>query len=156
MDYRFSVESFEASYDECEVLYQAHYSEMQKRLAGQGEDIPDYAPRLDEYFAADRGGYLIHYCVRTTENEPVGYSNIYLTHSMHNGEFMATEDAIFVRADHRNGIGRVFSRFILADLKRRGVKRLEVVALTDLRVAKLWKRMGFKEIGTVMSFNFEG
>jgi len=42
----------------------------------------------------------------------------------------------------------------LEELKKRGVKRLNVSAMTDLRVAKLWKRMGFKEAATQMLYTF--
>lgn len=156
MDYRFSIESIAATYPELQVLYRQHYSEMEARLAEQGVPIPPYAPRLEEYFDAGAKGHLLTFVVRTETGEAVGYCNLYLTNDMHNGELIAVEDTIFVRQDHRNGVGRKLSKAILANLKGRGVKRLNVTALTDLRVAKLWKRMGFRELGTAMTYIFEG
>ncbi len=151
--YTFSIENAEENYEEMSVLYRQHHKEMQNRLAGEGIKISDYNPRLDEYFKASRQGYLINYVVRL-EGAPVGYSNIYLTNDMHNGEFIATEDTIYILPDHRNGTGRRLSKMILADLKSRKVKRLNVTAITDLRVAKLWKRMGFLHTASAMTYNF--
>jgi ribosomal protein S18 acetylase RimI-like enzyme len=45
-------------------------------------------------------------------------------------------------------------RLILEELRSRGVKRVLVSAMTDLRVAKLWRRMGFKEVATQMIYKF--
>ena len=63
-------------------------------------------------------------------------------------------DTLFVLKDHRNGVGKKLVQFALEDLKSRGVKRLTVSAMTDLRVAKLWGRMGFKEAATQMIYEF--
>jgi GNAT superfamily N-acetyltransferase len=73
---------------------------------------------------------------------------------MHNHDLIAQEDTIFVIKEHRNGIGKKLVRFVLEELKTRGVKRLNVSAKTDLRVAKLWGRMGFKEAATQMTYEF--
>jgi GNAT superfamily N-acetyltransferase len=59
-----------------------------------------------------------------------------------------------VLPEHRNGIGKKFIKVILEELKERGVKRLNVSAMTDLRAAKLWKRIGFKESATQMIYKF--
>lgn len=161
MPYEFTREDFEATYAEVEPLYRAHYAEMQARLAADGFSIPDYDPRLDTYAAAARAGYLLTYLIRIVchggfeDREVVGYSNIYLQTDMHNQQFFATEDTIFVTKAHRNGVGRKFSKFILADLKSRGVKYLDATPKTDLRVEKIWARMGFKPIATVMRYTFE-
>jgi ribosomal protein S18 acetylase RimI-like enzyme len=73
---------------------------------------------------------------------------------MHNSDLIAQEDTIYVVPEHRNGIGRKFTKVILAELKERGVKRLNVSAMTDLRATKLWKRLGFKELATQMTYTF--
>jgi hypothetical protein len=44
--------------------------------------------------------------------------------------------------------------FVLADLARRGVKRLNVAAVTDLRAEKLWRRLGFKPTALQMTYTF--
>lgn len=153
MTYQFSVESFEATLPELMPLYRAHYAEMCDRLEGQGMPQPPFAPRLSQYIQADRGGWLITIVLRD-EFSAVGYANVYLTQSMHNGELIAQEDAIFVSRAHRNGVGKKLVEFGLQELKSRGVKRLLVSAVTDLRVAKLWKRMGFQEVATQMAYVF--
>lgn len=151
--YCFSIENGVENLTEIFPLYVAHYREMQERLKAQGINIPAFNPRIDEYVKAWASGALVNYIVRN-DGKPVGYSNIYITNDMHNGELIAQEDTIFVLKEHRNGIGRKFSKFILAHLKSRAVKRLCVTALTDLRVVKLWKRMGFESVGSAMIYRF--
>jgi len=153
MSYTFSIENGADNYLEIEPLYRQHYSEMRERLGRDGVTISEYNPRLDVYFEYWRAGHLVNYIVRR-DGVAVGYSNIYVTNDMHNRELIATEDTIYLLPEHRNGTGQRFSRFILADLKGRGVKRLSVTALTDLRVAKLWKRMGFKHTAHAMTYTF--
>ena len=153
MTYTVSLESAVDNYDEMKALYTRHYSEMQSRLANEGIHIPEYNPRLDVYFDAWRRGDMLNFVVRL-DGKAVGYSNIYLTNDMHNRELIATEDTIYMLPEHRNGTGRLLSKFILNHLRGLGVKRLSVTALTDLRVAKLWERMGFKHTAHAMTYTF--
>lgn len=152
--YRFSIEDGQDNYNELVPIYCRHYLEMQERLAKDGIPIADYAPRLDEYFKAFKAGYLINYVIRTDEGLPVGYSNVYITHDMHNGQLVAQEDTIYVLPEHRNGVGKKLVKFILDDLKKRGCVRGTVTPVTDLRVGKIWKRMGFKETAMLMTYIF--
>lgn len=154
MGYTFSVEHMRRNFDELWPLYQLHYAEMQERLANDGVIIAPLKPRLDEYFKAADAGYLVNLVVRTDAGEPVGYCNVYVTADMHNSETIAQEDTVFVRKEHRNGIGKKLVQFGLEELRKRGVKRLHVQAMTDLRVEKLWKRMGFKPVATAMIYDF--
>lgn len=154
MDYRFSIESFEQTYPEMDAIYRQHYAEMQARLAADGVEIPPYAPRLDQYRKANEAGHMILYVVRTETGEAVGHSSIYITNDMHNGELMAQEDTIYIRPEHRNGVGKRLVKAIMADLKARGCKRVTITPMTDLRVGKIWQRMGFKPVATVMTFTF--
>ncbi len=153
LGYTISLENTEGTYAELEPLYRRHYGEMQTRLAAAGIDVPDYAPRLDQYFAAARGGWLLNYVIRAN-GVAVGYSNVYLTSDMHNGELIAQEDTVYVHPDHRNGVGKQLVKHILADLKARRVKRVLITPVTDLRVGKIWKRMGFKETAMLMTYTF--
>jgi GNAT superfamily N-acetyltransferase len=98
-----------------------------------------------------RAGNLVNYVARKGR-EAVGYANIYLTNSMHNQEFIAKEDAIYVLPEHRNGTGRKLAKFVLADLKARGALRLDVLAQTDPRAVKLWERLGARPVAVAMSF----
>jgi ribosomal protein S18 acetylase RimI-like enzyme len=73
---------------------------------------------------------------------------------MHNHDLICQEDTVFILKDHRNGIGKKLVQAVIEELRTRGVKRLIVSAMTDLRVAKLWNRMGFKEMATQMIYEF--
>jgi len=126
---------------------------MDERLVGQGVHYSPYNPRLDEYIRAGDGGWLLTFVLRL-EGKAVGYSNVYVTSDMHNQDLIAQEDTIFVLKEHRNGVGKKMVRIILEELRSRGVKRVLVSAMTDLRVAKLWKRMGFTEVATQMIYKF--
>jgi ribosomal protein S18 acetylase RimI-like enzyme len=126
---------------------------MTERLNAEGFDYSPYNPRLDEYGKACENGSLLTFVLRH-EGVACGYINVYLTNDMHNRDFIAQEDTIFVVKEHRNGVGKKLVQFGLEELKRRGVKRLHVSAMTDLRVAKLWGRMGFKEAATQMIYRF--
>jgi len=153
MTYSIAVEKFTQTYRELEPLYRQHYAEMTERLAQKDIRYGPYAPRLHEYKVACDGGWLLNFVLRH-EGVACGYSNIYVTNDMHNGESIAQEDTLFVLKDHRNGIGKKLVQAVLAELKSRGVMRLTVSAKTDLRVAKLWNRMGFKEAATQMIYTF--
>jgi GNAT superfamily N-acetyltransferase len=155
-EYRFSVENAADNAEELRPLYATHYAEMKDRLDRDGVQIADFKPRWEQYFAAARAGYFLNFVVRTSSGEPVGYCNVWLTSDMHNGELIAQEDTVYILPAHRNGVGKRLVQFGLDQLRQRGVKRLHVQALTDLRVEKLWRRMGFKPVATSMIFTFEG
>jgi len=154
MSYEITREKFKDTYLELEPLYRQHYSEMVERLEADGvEDYSPYNPRLDEYVRASEGGWLLTFVLRL-DGKACGYSNVYLTNDMHNQDLIAQEDTIFVLKEHRNGVGKQMVRHILEELRQLGVKRVLVSALTDLRVAKLWRRMGFKDVATQMIYKF--
>jgi GNAT superfamily N-acetyltransferase len=153
MNYTITLEKFTENYRELEPLYRQHYAEMTERLAADGVEYSPYNPRLDKYGEACEGGWLLNFVVRC-DGAAVGYSNVYLTNDMHNNDLICQEDTVFVLKEHRNGIGKKLVQCVLQELKERGVKRLMVSAMTDLRVVKLWKRMGFKEVATQMIYKF--
>lgn len=153
MRYEFSIERGEQNLPEIVPLYHQHYEEMQDRLQSAGIQIGDYNPRWDEYCRAWVGGWLINYIVRF-DGKAVGYSNVYVTHDMHNSELIAQEDTIYLLPEHRNGTGKKFIQFVLDDLKKRGVKRAFVTTQTDLRTGLLCKRLGFKEVASQLMFTF--
>lgn len=157
MNYEIVLEEYGWSpekYAELEPLYRQHYGEMLERLKRDGvENYSPYNPRLDQYQIASKGGWLLTYVVRL-KGKAVGYCNVYLTNDMHNQDLIAQEDTIYIVPEHRNGIGKKLVKHVLEDLKARGVKRALVSAMTDLRVAKMWKRMGFQELATQMIYKF--
>lgn len=153
MSYEFGVEQLSEAWEDFEPLFRQHYSEMQKRLKADGMEIPPYKPNVEAYKALNKSGDLLFFTIRC-DGEPAGHASIYVTNDMHNGELIAREDTIYVLPEHRNGVGRMLSKRILQALREAGVKRLAVTALTDLRVAKLWQRMGFKHTAHHMTYFF--
>lgn len=137
-----------------ETLYRKHYAEMKDRLESDGHRIGEYNPRLETYFEAMDRGDLLTFIV-LDNGTLVGYSNIWLTNDMHNGELIAQEDTIYMLPDFRNGSGRKLAKYILVELEKRGVKRVTISPVTDLRVGKIWERMGFKPVAQIMTYNFE-
>lgn len=136
-------------------LCRKHYAEMKARLEADGHKIGEYNPRLDAYFDGVRRGDLLTFIV--LENGTlIGYSFIWLTNDMHNGELIAQEDTIYILPEYRNGTGRKLAKFILSELESRGVKRVTISPVTDLRVGKIWQRMGFKPVAQLMTYHFEG
>jgi len=135
-------------------LYRQHYAEMKQRLESDGHQVSPYNPQLEQYFPAMDKGAMLTFIV--VENETVvGYCNLWLHKDMHNGDDMASEDAIYVLPEHRNGIGKKLVRFILEYLKNLGVKRVNITPVTDLRVGKVWKRMGFIPVAELMTYHFK-
>lgn len=153
MSYEFTIERGDKNYDEIEPLYRQHFSEMHARLLENGTPVGEYNPRLDLYFEAFAGGWLVNYIIRKG-GLAVGYANVYVTADMHTSEKIAMEDTIYVLPEHRNGIGRKLVKFILKDLKARAVKRVTITPVTDLRVGKVWKRMGFQDVANQMTYTF--
>lgn len=154
-DYRINLEKFGEAYADIEPLCRRHYEEMRERLASEGMHYPDYNPRLNAYKAANEAGELVLFVVRTADGEAVGHSSIWIAYDMHNGELISQEDTIYIRPDHRKGIGRTLTRVILGYLKMRGVKRANVTTMTDLRVSKMCARLGFKHTAHAMTLFFE-
>lgn len=153
MTYSISVERGDLNYPELEPNYRRHYAEMKKRLESDGHIVSEFSPRLDQYFARFRDGSLLNYVARH-EGRAVGHANVWLTNDMHNGDMIAQEDVLYVLPEHRNGLGRKLVQFALNDLKSRGVKRVLVSPVTDLRVEKIWQRMGFKTTAALMTYEF--
>jgi GNAT superfamily N-acetyltransferase len=155
MTYSFHLVNGHELHPVLEPLYRQHYAEMKARLDADGIPIGDYNPQLKAYFEAMDNGSLLTFIV--LENETVvGYSNVWLHNDMHNSELMATEDTVYLLPEHRNGVGRKFVKQILEHLQGRGVRRLTISSVTDLRADKLWQRMGFRPAAQIMTYTFEG
>lgn len=153
MSYTIGLERGDVNYPQLEPLYRQHYGEMAARLQADGHKVSPFNPQLDRYFPAFAGGWLLNIVARH-EGQPVGYCNVYLTVDMHNGDPIAREDLLYVTPEHRKGLGRQLVLFALDELKRRGVTRVLISPVTDLRVAKIWRRMGFQDLATQMVYHF--
>ena len=150
MTYTIGIERGHENWFELEPNYKAHFAETK---ASRG-NIGAYNPRLDKYFEYFRAGWLVNYVARF-DGKPVAHANVYITNCMHTGDLIAQEDMIFVVKEHRNGLGKRLTRFVLDDLKARGVKRAYISARTDWRAEKLWQRMGFKRNSVQMIYDLE-
>jgi GNAT superfamily N-acetyltransferase len=154
MNYEITLEKFRDTYAELEPLYRQHYSEMVERLKADGvENYSPYNPRLDEYVRASDGGWLLTFVLRL-DGQAVGYSNVYITNDMHNHDLIAQEDTVYVLPEHRTGWGRKLIHAVHNELRKRGVKRLNITTATDLRVSKLLGRMGYKHAAHAMTITF--
>lgn len=153
MNYEITIERFGPTYLELDPLYRQHYSEMVTRLEELGVKCSPYNPRIDEYTKAGEDGWLLTFVLRHN-GQACGYSNIYITNDMHNQDLIAQEDTVFVLKEHRNGIGRKLIKYVHDELKRRGVKRLNITTATDLRVSKLLGRLGYKHTAHAMTITF--
>ena len=153
MSYAVSMEHAYRNYAELEPLYRQHYAVMSERVRASGVPMSDYNPRIEEYRRAADGGWLLNFVLRCA-GKAVGYANIYLTNDMHNNDFIAQEDTIYVVPEHRNGSGRLLARFVHQELKARGVKRLNVTTATDLIVSKWLARQGYKHTAHCMTLVF--
>lgn len=152
-EYTFATECLPDIYPEMEPLARCHYQEMVDRLTSIGVEVSPYNPRLDEYFKAARGGWLKTFTARL-DGKLCGYANVYVTNDMHNRDLIAQEDVLYVSRDHRGGTGKKLVQYGLEELRKLGVKRLMVSAVTDAGVAILWRRMGFKDLAQQMVFIF--
>lgn len=153
--YAFHLVNAREWYPALEPLFRSHYAEMQTRLAGDGVVIGDYDPNLTDYFAAaDAGRYQ---CAVVFEDDVlIGYCTFWVTHDMHcQTELICQEDALYVLPFARKGAGKPLVRFILAHLESIGVKRVTITPVTDLRVGKIWQRMGFKPVAELMTYTFD-
>lgn len=145
-----TIERFSDTYEELEPLYRKHYAEMRQRLASTGVVLGEYAPRLDMYNKAGDEGWLLTFVLRQ-DGKAIGYSNIYVTNDMHNGEKIAQEDTVYVLPEYRNGNGTRLIKFVHEHLRGIGCKRLNITTSTDLRVAKLLSRMKYAQTAHCMT-----
>lgn len=153
MSYFISLEGFSDSYADLQPLYRKHYAEMCSRLESDGIPCSPYRPRLSQYDKASKEGWLLTFVLRNNDRA-CGYSNIYVTNDMHNGDLIAQEDTIYVLPEHRGKAGRMLIKAVHSELMKRGVLRLNVTTMTDLRVSKLLQRMGYKHVAHAMSYLF--
>jgi len=145
---------FREVYDDIVPAMYTHYQEMKERLESEGYKVSECNPDLKTYLKYGDEGWLLSYTLRL-DDIFIGYANVYITEDMHNGDLIAQEDALFVYKNYRNGVGKQFVKYILNDLNSRGIKRLIVSAMTDLRVEKVWRRMGFTDLAKQMQYTFD-
>lgn len=144
------VESITGNLAELAPLYRAHHAEMRERLASVGLRIADPSPDLARYERAEQDGTVVHIAARV-DGEPVGYANFFVSRSLHHDETEAVEDMVYVAPQHRGRIGRKLIDAMKAEAKRRGARWLMAGTTTDPRAAKLYERLGFTPVSTILA-----
>lgn len=134
-------------------LWERHYGEMEARMQADNLPVSPFAPRTEQYVRSNEEGWLLAFLLEHGK-EAVGYAQGYVTNDMHNGDLIAQEDAIYVVPEHRFGAGRILLDAVHAELRKRGVKRLNITTGTDLRASKWFERRGYKHIAHCMSITF--
>lgn len=134
-------------------LWERHYGEMEARMRKDGLPVSPFAPRTEQYIRSNEEGWLLVFILEHG-GEAVGYAQGYVTQDMHNGDWIAQEDAIYVVPEHRNGAGRILLEAVHDELRRRGVRRLNITTGTDLRASKWFQRRGYKHVAHCMSITF--
>lgn len=155
MNYRVSLESYEKTYTELYALYEAAFTEIANRLKEDGVVLAPFNPLVSEYINLERTGGLLTYVLRDAAGEAKGFCTVYLANDMRNGELMAQEDAIYIMPECRTGVGKTLVRCILMDLQKRGVRRVIISALDAFGVAKIWRRIGFRDLATQLIYSFD-
>jgi hypothetical protein len=97
-DYRFQVELLRDICDEIHPLHEAHYAETEHYRAGIALNMDYRALKEREY-----AGGLLQFTARDNAGQLVGHMRVYLSPSMHTQTLVATEDAFYVKPEHRGG-----------------------------------------------------
>lgn len=133
------IKDLDAVLPQLKNLHSAHWKETEKYR--NSEFTPRY-DLLDHYFKVGvlRIWGAFEYGVM------VGHLSMYITTSLHTGEQIATEDALYVLEHYRTGVGARLSRTMLADLRAGGVAEVWATCKPATRVGLLLKRLGFNHV----------
>lgn len=138
-DYVLAVERIEDVLGEIKPLHAAHWAETETYRHGIALNA-DY-----EYMiSSERSGRFMLFTVRDQANELVGNCMMYLTRSTHTQKWVAEEDTIFIRVDHRKGrLGIKLVRYVESVLRALGVTEIRVTVKTVNRAGVLLKALGY-------------
>jgi hypothetical protein len=141
--YTFAVESFAAVLPDLRRLHEAHWQETERHRHGLAL-APDY-----EAMAADeRAGRLVQFTARH-QGALVGNLRVYLGVSRHTGTRFATEDTLYLVAEHRGG--RTAMRFVqYAErcLVSLNVKEVRATAKLVNGAARFLEGCGYRPVAT--------
>lgn len=74
----------------------------------------------------------------------VGHITMYVSVSVHTGETIATEDAVYVLPAYRTGVGARLIKRMIEDLRREGIAEIWATTKPATRVGRLLTRLGWK------------
>lgn len=138
--YSLSVERIEDALNEIKPLHSAHWEETE----AYRHSIPlkaDYEYMIN----AERAGRFLLFTLREPDGELVGNCMMYLTRSTHTRQWIAEEDTIFIRKDHRKGrLGIKLIRYVETVLRSLGITEIRVTVKTVNRAGDLLQALGYK------------
>lgn len=144
---RFAAERMEDVVDEIRPLHEAHWLETEKYRHGLTLN-PDYAA----FIAHERAGRFLLFTARDLrDGRMVGNCAVYLTRSTHTGDLVCTEDTMFLLPEWR--IGRLaidFFKFGERAATQLGAREGRVSVKSEA-VARLWRRIGYRDAGIQLS-----
>lgn len=147
----FQIERMRDVVEEIKPLHLAHWKETELYRHGQPFN-PDY----ESFIASERAGRYILFTVRH-EGELVGNCAVYVQRCTHTQMWVATEDTLFIRSDHRKGrAGVKFFRYCENILKALGVTEVRFSVKTVNRVWKVWQREGYAITAYEMTKQLKG
>lgn len=126
-------------FDDLKYLHRAHWRETEQYRRAT------FNPQYDLLLRYWASGMLAIWGV-FDDAKMVGHLTYYLAPSMHTGELMATEDALYVLPSYRNGVGQKLVYTSLTELHARGVKEVWATTKPENRVGLMLKRVGFKHV----------
>jgi hypothetical protein len=138
-EYVFAVERIEDVLGELKPLHEAHWQETEEYR----HSIPlsaDYEYMIN----AEQMGRFMLFTVRK-DGELVGNCMMYLTRSTHTQKWVAEEDTIFVRSDHRKGrVGIKHIKYVETVLRECGITEIRVTVKMVNKAGDLLLALGYR------------
>jgi GNAT superfamily N-acetyltransferase len=138
--YSINVERIEDCLEEIKPLHAAHWEETESYR----HSIPlsvDYEYMIN----AERSGRFLLFTLRGPDHELVGNCMMYLTRSTHTRKWIAEEDTIFIRKDHRKGrLGIKLIRYVETVMRSLGITEIRVTVKTVNRAGDLLQALGYE------------
>lgn len=149
--YKISIESFPDTFEELRPLYEKAYKEMMENLPS-GILREKYDPWISAYLEAHEAKTLILFVVRL-EGIAVGYCIMFISQDTKDSKLIAYEDYIYLQPEHRKGLGKLLVKFIVNELRARGINRIYIFPIPSTGLYKVWGRMGFRVTGIAMEMS---
>lgn len=138
--YSLAVERIEDVLHEIKPVHEVHWLETESYR----HSIPlnaDYEYMIN----AERTGRFMLFTVRSPDHELVGNCMMYLTRSTHTRQWIAEEDTIFVRLEHRKGrLGVKLIKYVESVLRGLGISEIRVTVKTVNRAGDLLTALGYQ------------
>lgn len=143
------VQDLEAVFGPLQLLHRAHWDETEEYR--KAAFCPQY-----ETFKKYWVWKMVRIWVARHGEEIVGHLTVYLHTSMHTGEVLATEDALYVLPEHRKGVGTALVRQCIADLREEGVAEIWATTKPETRVGLILRRLGFSHVADKYLIRLKG